>query len=313
MQDFNMSYLDRRHYQLLIAIRRLGQLSAAADELGLTQPAASHQIREAERRLGIRLFDREGRRIKLTKAGERLLEAALYTENTLRSAETDAVRLHNLTTSPLRIAVGSYDHTCWLPAVAAKIDAGDLPWKVELIRLAHDDLGPAITSGRADLFLAPSSPELENLPSYPLFEDTLVAVLPPDADPGTPISAEFFETRRFLAFSYHPAQGFEYERYLSPAGVIPKNLLRVESAAAIIELVAAGFGVSILPMWCALEGATSGRVVVRELAPEPLRIGWHFFGRAKLMEKDIAIRALASAISESARKAFQPILRPHQA
>ncbi|MEH6526786.1 MAG: LysR family transcriptional regulator, partial [Sneathiella sp.] len=67
-----MLKIDWRHYQLLLAIRDTGGLTAAAKQLGVTQPAASHQIREAERRLGLQLVERQGRLLVLTPAGEKL-------------------------------------------------------------------------------------------------------------------------------------------------------------------------------------------------------------------------------------------------
>lgn len=297
-----MTYLDRRHYQLLIAVRRHGQLSAAATSLGLTQPAASHQVREAERRLGIRLFDRVGRGIRLTEAAERLLEAALYAEDTLKTAEADAIQLHRGTSPVLRIAVGHYDHVHWLPPVAAALSARHGGLKLEFIRLANHDLQSAINAGSADLFLSPASSEFENLPSLPLFGDRLVGVVPLSSRASAPLTADFFGRQKYIAFSYHPAHGFEYERYFSPAGVWPKEIVRIESTSAIIELIAAGFGASILPAWCVTQDAASRRVALGELAPEPMHIMWHVFGRSKLMEGNVSVMdTFASAIRSGAQ------------
>lgn len=297
-----MTYLDRRHYQLLIAVRRHGQLSAAATSLGLTQPAASHQVREAERRLGIRLFDRVGRGIRLTEAAERLLEAALYAEDTLKTAEADAIQLHRGTSPVLRIAVGHYDHVHWLPAAAAALSKEHGALKLELVRLANHDLQSAIIAGSADLFLSPGSPELESLPSIPLFQDRLVGVVPLSAQTGAPLAAEFFGKQRYLAFSYHPAHGFEYERYFSPAGVWPKEIVRIESTSAIIELVAEGFGASILPAWSVPPDVALRGVTLCDLAPEPVHVTWHVFGRSKLMEGNVSIlNTVASAIRSTAQ------------
>ncbi|UVK51824.1 LysR family transcriptional regulator [Mesorhizobium sp. AR02] len=296
-----MTYLDRRHYQLLIAVRRHGQLGAAATSLGLTQPAASHQIREAERRLGIRLFDRVGRGIRLTEAAERLLEAAVYAEDTLKTAEADAIQLHRGTSPVLRIAVGHYDHVHWLPAVAAALSKEHGTLKLEFVRLANHDLQSAIIAGSADLFLSPGGPELESLPSMPLFQDRLVGVVPSSTQTSAPLAAEFFRKQSYLAFSYHPAHGFEYERYFSPAGVWPKEIVRIESTSAIIELVAAGFGASILPAWCVPRDAASRGITLCDLAPQPVHVTWHVFGRSKLMEGNVSIlNTFAAAISSAA-------------
>ena len=61
--------LDIRHWEMLKAIADLGTLRNAASALGITQSALSHRLAEAERRLGSPLFDREGRQLRLAKAG----------------------------------------------------------------------------------------------------------------------------------------------------------------------------------------------------------------------------------------------------
>ena len=124
-----------------------------------------------------------------------------------------------------------------------------------------------------------------------------MGVLPPATEVEGALPADFFRKQRYVAFSYYPAHGFEYERYFSPAGVSPKEIVRVESSTAIIELVAAGFGASILPEWCVRRDAASARIVLRELAPETIHVTWHAFGRAKLMEGNAKILdSVASAI-----------------
>ena len=64
--------LDIKFYVLIDAIATHGSLHEAAAAIGLTQPAASHRIREMERRLGVTLFVREGRRLLLNASGKRL-------------------------------------------------------------------------------------------------------------------------------------------------------------------------------------------------------------------------------------------------
>ena len=71
-----MPKLDVRHLQLVQAIAEEGSVTRAGLRLHLTQSALSHQLRDAEERLGVRLFDRIGRRLLLAAAGERLLRSA---------------------------------------------------------------------------------------------------------------------------------------------------------------------------------------------------------------------------------------------
>src|SRR5262245_34154303 len=68
--------LEVRHLRLVEAIADEGSLTRAGLRLHLTQSALSHQLRDAEERLGVRLFDRVGRRLRLSAGGERLLSTA---------------------------------------------------------------------------------------------------------------------------------------------------------------------------------------------------------------------------------------------
>jgi DNA-binding transcriptional LysR family regulator len=73
---FAMRRLNPDHLDAFALVVRLGSFSAAAARLNLTQPAVSLQLRELERRLGVRLIDRLGRRATATPAGEELLRHA---------------------------------------------------------------------------------------------------------------------------------------------------------------------------------------------------------------------------------------------
>lgn len=65
--------MDLRHAKTFVAVAELGTVSRAAEQLRIAQPALSRQIADLEAELGIRLFDRVGRRLMMTGAGEQLL------------------------------------------------------------------------------------------------------------------------------------------------------------------------------------------------------------------------------------------------
>jgi LysR family transcriptional regulator for metE and metH len=278
MKHFHMNYLDRRHYQLLIAVSRHRQLTRAADDLGLTQPAASHQIREAERRLGITLFKRTGRSMELTPAAERLLMAGLYAEDTLRKAELDAVEMDRNSRPILRAALGNYDNVNWLAAALEAVGTINSDARIELLRVSNLELRNALATGKADCFIAPHDDHFNDLKSATLFEDELVAIFPP----GTPnsngaVTAADFDGWRYIAFQSHPSPGFEYERFFQRGEFIPRDVFQAETSSGIVSLVAAGLGASILPSWCMDTEYRAGLVSPRSLAPEPLHIKWELY------------------------------------
>jgi LysR family transcriptional regulator for metE and metH len=249
----------------------------------LTQPAASHQIREAERRLGVTLFKRSGRWMDLTPAAERLLMAGLYAEDTLGKAELDAVEMHRNARPTLRIGVGNYDNINWLPAAVRAVEVVNPDARVELLRCSNPELRNALATGDMDCFLAPHEQAFEGLDCVDLFDDELVAVFPANelAWPET-VAAVDFAGWRYVAFQAHPSPGFEYERFFQAGGYIPGDIFRVETSTGIISLVAAGMGASIVPRWSLPIEMNAGRLSVRRLAPEAIFITWGFYSQLKV-------------------------------
>ena len=307
MKDFHMTYLDRRHYQLLIAVSRCRQLTPAANELGLTQPAASHQIREAERRLGVTLFKRNGRWMDLTPAAERLLMAGLYAEDTLRKAELDAVDMHRNARPTLRIALGNYDNVNWLPAAVAAVETVTLEARIELVRCANLELRKMLATGSADCFIAPHDAAFDDVGGAALFEDELVAIFPPDADvKSEAVAATDFEGWRYIAFQAHPSPGFEYERFFQQGGYIPRDVFQVETGTGIIRLVASGLGASIVPLWSTIQDRDAGLVVTRPLAPVRLYVEWRLYSEIKSPgAKHQLLQAVTAALAQTRGAAME--------
>ena len=78
--------LELKHLKTIVAIAENGSLVLAAEKLFLTQSALSHQLKEIESRLGVSLFIRKSRPVRLTAAGERLLRSAYHDQYRTRYA-----------------------------------------------------------------------------------------------------------------------------------------------------------------------------------------------------------------------------------
>src|SRR5262245_52205451 len=103
--------LEIRHLQMVQAIHDEGSVTKAAARLHLTQSALSHQLLGIEDRLGATLFQRVGRKMVITPAGERLLSAAKLVLMELRNTEHDISVKGRTPDGALRISTECY--TCY--------------------------------------------------------------------------------------------------------------------------------------------------------------------------------------------------------
>lgn len=269
--------LDRSHYQLLLELSRTGTVSDAADRLYITQSAASQRLRQAERRFGFPLTVRVGRRLALTPAAQRLVEAADASERALRAGEVDARWLSTAGEPALLVAIGVFDHTPWLPE--AIVELGDDPDTagLEVVRAPSDDAHRLLIERRADTSLQ-AGPTAGPLATRQLFDDELVGVVG-TAHPlrdRSALTPDDFAGADYVTYSTTPQAGFEQATFLGPASAFPRRILRLESVTAIAGLIAATTWCSILPSWMV---DTRSGVIAIPLEPAPPPIAWSLVQR----------------------------------
>lgn len=274
--------LGIRHWELLVALDAAGTMRGAADRLGLSQSALSHRLAEAERRLGTTLFEREGRRLRPLPAAEiatttarQALPALARAEEAVAGLAADAARL-------VRLGVAAYSAYHWLPRFLGGHGGGDPPLRVELVAAATQRPARSLLDGAADLVVAPAHLAVPGTVAEPLFRDPLVLAVPP----GHPLAdrahlaPEDLAAETYLTYSRTTEPGFEYERFIRPAGVIPRRLVAIEMTDAIVELVAAGFGVSILARWAIAPALAAGRLEEVRVGRGGLHLDWAALRRA---------------------------------
>jgi LysR family transcriptional regulator for metE and metH len=112
--------IELSHLKIMIALHEKGTLTQAAEALCLTQSALSHQIRPLEKKLNVKLWQRCGRRLRLTSAGELLLKVGKQTVPTLEQTEMTLKAMGQGLQGLLRIGVECYPCHEWLTQVIAK-------------------------------------------------------------------------------------------------------------------------------------------------------------------------------------------------
>jgi DNA-binding transcriptional LysR family regulator len=265
--------MEIRQLEYVVGVVDAGGFTRAAEALHVTQPALSDGIRRLEAELGLQLFHRVGRRALVSAAGEAFVEPARQVLRDLGVLRTsvaavagltagtlDVVALPTLAVDPLATLVGSFRHA--YPGVVVRVDQPEGPAAV-----ATD-----VRSGRSEIGLTELPVTEPGLVTRRLTEQELLVVVPPDS----PLARRRRITTADLA---------SVPLVTSPVGTSTRGLIDAAFAAidaapeivvetdqreAIVPLVIAGAGASILPRPQAEAAAVFGASTV-SLSPRLVR------------------------------------------
>ncbi len=257
--------LDQLHaFRQVVA---LGSFSAAAQLLNLTQPAVSLQIRQLERRLGIRLLERVGRKVEPTAAGRELLPHIREIETAAAAAIAAMADRGGAVGGRVRLGTGATACIYLLPRLLRDlrrrfprldivVSTGNTP---QIVRALEDNA--------LDIALVTLPVAGRAVAATPLLDDEIVAVFAAEGDaPAERLTAAVLA--RLPVVLYEPGGNSRriIDEWFRDAGVALKPVMELGSIEAIKELVGAGLGCGLLPR-LSLRGASSGTPVVRSLAP----------------------------------------------
>jgi DNA-binding transcriptional LysR family regulator len=255
--------VDVRRLELLLELSRLGSMREVADELGVTTSTVSQQLAALAREVGTPLVEPDGRRVRLTPAGRRLAEHAVTILAAVEAARSD-LDPDAEPSGTLRVAGFATAVRRSLLPVAADLATGHPDVRLRIFEhepfeafdlLVADDVDLALTY---DYNLAPAAfdPVLE---AVPLWTAPWALGVPAAeaAAPTTPTSASITQNSAavFRRFARHPwivnSRNTADERVVraiaAEAGFEPEVEHRIDSLELVQELVAAGFGVGLLP------------------------------------------------------------------
>ncbi|OZY85777.1 LysR family transcriptional regulator [Cellvibrio mixtus] len=192
--------MDTQHLQAFVAIAETGSFSAAAERLHLTQPAISKRIALLEEQLKSPLFDRIGRQIALTQAGQVLLSKAILILSEVTAAQRAIADLKGEVEGKLSIATSHHVGLHYLPPFLREFSTQFPQVKLDLHFLDSEQAYYEILQGRFDLAIITLALEQDSrLKSHNLWHDQLHFV----AAPTHPLAAQ--QNLQLADLSRHPA------------------------------------------------------------------------------------------------------------
>lgn len=249
--------IERTHLRIFREIKHQGSLTAAADKLCLTQSALSHTIKRLEDLSGCELWEKKGRNIHMTQAGEYLLKEA---ERILPQLERIDSKLKDFANNEIgTLHIGMECHPCyqWLTKVSAsyleQFQGIDLDVKQ---RFQFGGIA-ALINHDIDLLVTPDPIKIKAIHFEPVFPYELVLVVSqqnPLAEQQVVYPQELND-QVLITYPVEPSRLDIYQRFLTPSNCRPRKHKTIETTEIILQMVAANRGVTALPLWLAEEYA----------------------------------------------------------
>lgn len=261
--------IERFHLAIVQEVEKQGSLTAAASVLCLTQSALSHSIKKLENQLGTPIWLRDGRRLRLTQAGQYLLAVANRVLPQLTLAEERMGQYAQGERGTLRIGMECHPCYQWLLKVVSpyleKWPGVDVDVKQ---RFQFGGIG-ALFDYEIDLLVTPDTLLRPGLRFEPVFDYEQVLVV----SRRHPLAAEPYVTPHQLVDETLITYPVEidrldiYNQFLTPAGVLPKRHKEIETTDIMLQMVACNRGVGALPRWLVEEYAGKMDVAAVRLGP----------------------------------------------
>lgn len=267
---------DSRHLLAFSALARLGSFTEAARDLFLTQSAISHAIKALEEQAGCRLFERAGRRVTLTQAGEQFLRHVEKILGEMKAARTGLEELSRWGHGRLRLGASTTACQYILPTVLREFKQSFPKCMISIDPGDHAHQTELLLSNRIDLALMLEPAGLKELVFVPLFVDEMRFLLSPThawAQAGR-VLQETMETETLILYNQTSYTFRLVKEYFRKEGMPMANFLELGSMEAIKELVKIGLGVGVLAPWVAGKELEAGALVSLPLGKRKLRRRW---------------------------------------
>jgi LysR family transcriptional regulator for metE and metH len=297
--------IERNHLEIVREVEQSGSLTAAADALCLTQSALSHAMKKLEQQLGTPVWVREGRKLRPTQSGLYLLSLASRLLPQFEHAEELVGQIARGQRGSLRIGMECHPCYQWLLKVVGPYLENWPGVDVDVKqRFQFGGIG-ALFGYDIDVLVTPDPLHRKGLVYEPVFDYEQVLVVPsshalasrPWAEPAD------LESETLITYPVDVERLDIYTRFLVPAHSSPARHKTIETTDIMLQMVAAGRGVSALPRWLVEEYA-------HKMPIRPVRLGQEgidkqiFLG---LRERDVDVAYLQSFMEMARETTWGPV------
>jgi DNA-binding transcriptional LysR family regulator len=265
--------MDLRHLTYFLAVAEELNFGRAAERLHISQPPLSRQIMELEEELGVALFERGPKGVKITHAGQYLEKEAVRLLGRVALVKERIGAMRGGGPRLVRVGFVASAMYSFLPDLIGEFNRELRELSFEFVELATKAQAGSLLAGRIDIGFVRSWIDVEGIRFVPIANESLSLVrsaqIAPVDDNG---DLEQYASLPFIAFSKEGAPGIAEcaSEACASAGFSPNTVFTAGQFDSVLRLVAAGLGWSIVPT-SALFGSRLD-IVSNELLKQPERI-----------------------------------------
>ena len=258
------------------ATARHGSFTRAAEELYLTQPTVSIQVKQLTKAVGLPLFEQIGKRLYLTQAGKKLLETCQEIFQGLSQFEMSIADLKGMKQGKLSIAVittAKYFVPRLLGPFCKRYPGIDISLKVT----NHQNIQERMLNNKDELFIFSQLPSQPDLKTYPFLDNPLVVIAPTDhplaGKQNIPIDA--LNNEPFIMREPGSGTREAVQKLFAANNIDVKVRLELGSNEAIKQGIAGGLGVSVLSQHTIISEGTTGEFAILDIEGFPIPRQWY--------------------------------------
>jgi DNA-binding transcriptional LysR family regulator len=273
-------HLTLRQLKVFESVARHLNYTRAAEELFLTQPAVSMQVKQLEESLGAPLFEQLGKRIHLTEAGQEVLGYARSITQQLDELESVLNRIKGLGGGRLRISVATTANY-FIPTLLGTFSRRYPDVTVSLDVTNRETLLRQLSENIVDLVIMGRPPTEADVEAEAFLDNPLVVVAPPNHPLAgeRAIALSRLQEETFLVRESGSGTRIAMERFFSDRHMRLKTGMEVGSNEAIKQSVQAGLGLGLLSRATIDQELELERLVVLDVADFPIMRHWYVVHR----------------------------------
>ncbi len=271
-----MSQSTLHQLKVFETVARLTSITRAAEELSLTQPTVSMQIKQLTQNIGIPLFEQIGKKLYLTEAGQALLVTCREVFNQLAQFEMKVTDLQGMKQGKLKLATITTTKY-FIPRALAPFCQLYPGVEVALEITNHERIVDRLNENLDDLYIISKIPNRLSVTPHPFLENPLV-VIAPKTHPlaklkNVPISA--LQDEPFIMRERGSGTRAAVEQLFAEHGISVKVRLELGGNEAIKQAIGVGFGISVLSRHTFTPESAMSGLTILDIEHFPIERHWY--------------------------------------